>query len=69
MVYMDDIGTFAKDVPNAIELNTEVLTILERVQLFCKASKCDFHKDEIDLLGVTINGNGFGLEEKKVTDV
>ena len=66
---MDDIGTFAKDVPNAIELNTEVLTILEKVQLFCKASKCDFHKDEIDLLGVTVNRGGFGLEEKKVTDV
>ena len=68
-VYMDDIGTFARDIPNAIELNNEVLTILERVQLFCKASKCDFHKDEIDLLGVTVNGGGFGLEEKKVTDV
>jgi hypothetical protein len=39
------------------------------VGLYCKASKCNFHKDEIELLGVTVNGKGFGLEEKKVNDV
>ncbi len=37
--------------------------------MYCKSLKCDFHKDEIELLGVTVNGKGFGLEEKKVTDV
>ena len=68
-VYMDNIGTFGKDVPNAIDLNTKVLTILEKVQLYCKAEKCAFHKDQIDLLGVTINSGGFGLEDKKVSNV
>ena len=68
-VYMDDIGTFRKDTPDAIDLNTKVLTILERVQLYCKAEKCAFHKDQINLLGVTINSDGFGLEDKKVSDV
>jgi hypothetical protein len=66
---MDDIGSFAKDREEAICLNREILQTLGRVGLYCKASKCDFHKDEIELLGVMVNGKGFGLEEKKVMDV
>jgi len=68
-VYMDDIGSFARDREDAIKLNRQILQILGQVGLYCKSSKCDFHKDEIELLGVTVNGKGFGLEEKKVTDV
>ena len=68
-VYMDDIGSFAKDKEDAVKLNRQILTILSKVGLYCKSSKCDFHKDEIELLGVTVNGKGFGLEEKKVMDV
>jgi hypothetical protein len=68
-VYMDDIGSFAKDKEDAVKLNRKILKILGGVGLYCKASKCDFHKDEVDLLGVTVNGHGFGLEDKKVTDV
>jgi hypothetical protein len=68
-VYMDDIGSFAKDTEEAVCLNRQILQTLGRVGLYCKASKCDFHKDEIELLGVTVNGKGFRLEEKKVMDV
>ena len=68
-VYMDNIGSFVKDTNEAVRLNREILQILGGVGLYCKASKCDFHKEEIELLGVTVNGKGFGLEEKKVTDV
>ncbi len=68
-VYMDDIGSFARDKRDAVKLNRQILQILGGVGLYCKSSKCDFHRDEIELLGVTVNGKGFGLEEKKVTDV
>ena len=68
-VYMDDIRSFAKDKEDAVRLNRQILTILGRVGLYCKSSKCDFHKDKIELLGVTVNGKGFGLEEKKVNDM
>jgi hypothetical protein len=68
-VYMDDIGSFARDLPEAVRLNRQILETLGKVGLYCKASKCDFHKDEIELLGVTVNGRGFGLEDKKVLDV
>jgi hypothetical protein len=66
---MDDIRSFAKDREEAVRLNREILQTLGKVRLYCKASKCDFHKDEIELLGVMVNGKGFGLEEKKVMDV
>jgi len=69
MVYMDDIRSFAQDKDDAVKLNRQILKILGGVGLYCKSSKCDFHKDEIELLGVTVNGKGFGLEEKKVMDV
>jgi len=69
MVYMDDIRSFAQDRNDAVKLNRQILKILGEVGLYCKSSKCDFHRDEIELLGVTVNGKGFGLEEKKVTDV
>ena len=68
-VYMDDIGVFAKDKEEAISLCREVLKRLIKAKLYCKASKCDFLKSEIKLLGVTINKEGFGLEDTKVTDV
>jgi len=68
-VYMDDIRSFARDKDNAIGLNRQILKTLGEVGLYCKASKCDFHKEEIELLGVTVNGKGFGLEDKKVMDV
>ena len=67
--YMDDIGIFAKDKEEAIALCKKVLDKLIEVKLYCKASKCEFFKDEIKLLGVTVNKHRFGLEDTKVTDV
>ena len=67
--YMDDIGIFAKDKEEAIKLCKKVLDKLIEVRLYCKASKCEFFKDKIKLLGVTVNKHGFGLEDTKVTDV
>ena len=66
---MDDIGIFVKDKEEAIALCKRVLDKLIEVKLYCKASKCEFFKDEIKLLGVTVNKHGFGLEDTKVTDV
>ena len=67
--YMDNIGIFTKDKEEAIELCKKVLDKLISVRLYCKASKCEFFKDEIKLLGVTVNKHRFGLEDTKVTDI
>ncbi len=51
-VYMDDIGSFAHDREDAVALNRQILKILGGVGLYCKSSKCNFHKDKIELLGL-----------------
>ena len=67
--YMDDMRIFTKDKEEAVELCKKVLDKLINVRLYCKASKCEFFKDEIKLLGVTVNKHGFRLEDTKVTDI
>jgi len=66
---MDDASTFGKDLKEAITLNQELLTLYREHGLFCNPRKCKFHKDKIELLGVTVDEKGFGMEEKKVKDV
>src|SRR5882757_2424756 len=65
-VYMDDTGTFAPNLEKAVKLNKEVLKRFRAAGLYCKPSKCDFHKEQVDLLGVMVNEFGFGMEDKKV---
>jgi len=60
---MDDIGSFVRNRNKAIQLNREILQILGGVGLYCKALKCDFHKDEIKLLGVE---KGLCLRRKRL---
>ena len=68
-VYMDDIGSFAHNKKEAVELNCQILKTLIKVGLYCKVSKCKFHKDKVELLGVMVDGKGFGLEDKKVNNI
>ena len=37
--------------------------------MFCNPKKCEFHKEQIELLGVMVGKDGFSMEEKKVRDV
>jgi len=63
---MDDMGSFANNLEQAVQVNREILTIFRQHKLYCKASKCEFHKDQMELLGVTISRDGLGMEEKKL---
>jgi len=67
--YMDDTGPFAHLIPEAVRINKEILLAFRKNKLYCKASKCKFHKKQIELLGVTISGDGLGMEEKKLTTI
>jgi len=66
---MDDTGSFANNLEEAIKVNREILAIFRKHKLYCKASKCEFHKDQMELLGVIISGNGLGMEDKKITTI
>jgi len=61
---MDDTGSFANNLEEAIKVNWEILTIFREHKLYCKASKCEFHQDQMELLRVTISGDGLGMEKK-----
>jgi len=67
--YMDDAGTFAKDKKEAVALNRKLLKLYQKHGLFCNPKKCEFHKEEMELLGVVVNSKGFAMEDRKITAV
>jgi len=68
-VYLDDILVFSKDANDHTKTMKEVLQVLREHRLFAKAKKCEFHKQEMELLGLKVTTKGFEMEDKKVTEV
>ena len=68
-VYLDDIPSFSKGTPEHIATMRRVFDILRRNKLYAKAKKCEFHKKEMELLGIKVTTEGFEMEDKKVTQV
>jgi hypothetical protein len=69
VIYLDDILIFSKDQEEHEKDVKEVLRRLATNQLFCKLSKCSFHVDTVDYLGLVISPRGISMEEKKVQAV
>ena len=68
-VYLDDIPVFSPNEKTHVETMRRVLQILRNKRLYAKAKKCEFHKKEMELLGVRVSTKGFKMEDKKVTQV
>jgi hypothetical protein len=66
VIYLDDILIFSKSQEDHERDVREVLRRLAANQLFCKLSKCSFHVDTVDYLGLVISPKGISMEEKKV---
>jgi len=65
MVFMDDIAVHTKREPNETEeqhlerhqrLVREMLTTLQKNDLYLNINKCQFKKQEVDYLGVQVGG-------------
>jgi hypothetical protein len=69
VIYLDDILIFSKNQEDHEKDVKEVLRRLATNQLFCKLSKCSFHVDTVDYLGLVISPRGISMEEKKVQAV
>jgi hypothetical protein len=69
VVYLDDILIFSKNQDDHEQDVKEVLKRLLQNQLFCKLSKCSFHVNTVDYLGLVISPQGISMEEKKVQAV
>jgi hypothetical protein len=77
-VYMDDIAIHTKWKPNESEeqhlerhreLVREMLTILQKHNLYLNIKKCQFEQMEVDYLRVRVEGKHISMEEAKVEKV
>ena len=68
-VYLDDIPVFSTHTAAHITTMARVFKVLWEHKLFVKAKKCEFHKKEMELLGIKVTTEGFEMEDKKITDV
>ncbi|EUC60615.1 Transposon Tf2-1 polyprotein, putative, partial [Rhizoctonia solani AG-3 Rhs1AP] len=69
VIYLDDILVFSKNEEDHSQHVKEVLKRLQDNQLFCKASKCFFHRQELSYLGIRVSVDGFSLDPIKIQAV
>ncbi|CCO35747.1 Retrotransposable element Tf2 155 kDa protein type 1 [Rhizoctonia solani AG-1 IB] len=69
IIYLDDILIFLKNEVEHEAHVHEVLQRLEAAQLFCKGSKCEFHRTRVEYLGIIVSNKGFSLDKLKIQAV
>jgi hypothetical protein len=67
-VYIDDIIIYTKDPDVAVhrKIVWRMLKILQKHKLFLKPVKCEFEKEEVELLGVIVGRGKVRMDPKKV---
>jgi hypothetical protein len=68
-VYLDDILIYTKTEEEHIKTFKEVLKILQENNLFVKPEKCEFHKQEMEYLGLIIKPGEIAMDPVKVKGV
>ena len=68
-VYLDDILVFTDTLERHREVVTEVLSRLEKHDLYLRPEKCEFEKDEIEYLGLIIRAGMVSMDPNKVKAV
>ncbi|CCO36090.1 Retrotransposable element Tf2 155 kDa protein type 2 [Rhizoctonia solani AG-1 IB] len=69
IIYLDNILVFSKNETKHKFHVHEVLQRLETAQLFCKGSKCKFHRTKVEYLGIIVSDQGFSLDKLKIQAV
>ncbi|KAK9400665.1 hypothetical protein NXF25_011379 [Crotalus adamanteus] len=69
LVYLDDILIYSSTMEDHIQLVRTVLKKLLDSKLYCKVSKCEFHKDRIDYLGFRVSAMGIEMDPNKIRSV
>ena len=68
-VYLDDILIWSNDLAEHRKIVHEVLTRLEKHDLYLRPEKCEFEKSEIEYLGLIIRPNEVTMDPIKVKAV
>ena len=69
IVFLDDILIYSRNLADHLQHLRKVLTVLRENQLYAKASKCAFAKEEIDFLGHIVNQEGIKVDPAKTSAV
>jgi len=69
VVYLDDILIFTKTEEEHEQVVWRVLEILAEHKLFLHPEKCEFHRKQIEYLGLVISENKVVIDPVKVTRV
>ncbi|KAK9406808.1 hypothetical protein NXF25_005582 [Crotalus adamanteus] len=69
LVYLDDILIYSQTLEEHVKLVRTVLKKLLDAQLYCKLSKCEFHKERIEYLGFRVSAAGIEMDPSKVRTV
>ena len=68
-MYLDDVISFGKSVPEALMRLEEVLTRLSEFGLQLKAKKCTFMQTEVAFLGHIVSQTGLACDPEKLSAV
>jgi hypothetical protein len=66
IVYMDDILIFSEDMETHTKAVKRALQILKENNLCAKPEKCEFHKSEIEFLGLIVGNGNIRMDPGKV---
>ncbi|CAK9782872.1 unnamed protein product [Cutaneotrichosporon oleaginosum] len=69
IVYLDDILIFSNTKEEHVDHVNQVLAKLREHELWAHASKCEFHKNEVDYLGYIVTPEGIKMDPKKVSAI
>jgi len=69
VVYLDDILIYSNDITQHRSHVKEVLKRLQKVGLYAKAEKCEFHSDSVEYLGYVLSSSGLTMSDAKVKTI
>lgn len=69
VVYIDDILIYSSNCDKHVKHVSLILQKLQEHSLFCKLSKCEFHVQEVEFLGVILSPSGLSMAERKISAV
>ena len=69
MAYLDDIAIYSKTLEKHVVHVKKVLKILANRSLRLKASKCEFHKKEIEYLDYIVGREEIKINPKKIQKI